>query len=261
VVPVERGGATGPEGRVAGARHRGTPAREAAEQPSTEQRSKEAGGQGGREVPPRRAGREGGRRHHRAKPSREAGPSEGPKGRVGWWSRPAARHHGTAGGSRSREGAEAAEWRTPVADRHQTGGDRARAGHRAARCLAAPVGAGVRRWAEKITLNIFSANLRVGHGPPDPPCRSAPAQGTQFLLAYNYDIVFFLNLFYVYPIFMGTYFFIYVCIYIVLLAVNIELYIFKRKRKGASLSGSSVICVPIFLAIKILMRSSYHMIS
>jgi hypothetical protein len=40
---------------------------------------------------------------------------------------------------------------------------------------AAPVGAGVRRWAEKTTLNSFSPNLRVGHGLPDPPCRSAPA--------------------------------------------------------------------------------------
>jgi hypothetical protein len=93
VEPVEQGGTTGPEGRVAGAQHRGTPAQEAAEQSSTEQRSKEAGGQGGREAPPHRAGREGGRRCHRAKSSREAGPSEGPKGR---WAGGRGRQPGTA---------------------------------------------------------------------------------------------------------------------------------------------------------------------
>jgi hypothetical protein len=75
VEPVEQGGATGLKGRVAGARHHGTPAREVAEQPSTKAPSTEQWSrEPGREALLRRAGREGGRRRHRAEPSREAGP-------------------------------------------------------------------------------------------------------------------------------------------------------------------------------------------
>jgi hypothetical protein len=98
VEPVEQGGTTGPEGRVAGAQHRGTPAQEAAEQSSTEQRSKEAGGQGGREAPPHRVGREGGRPEVPPCQVEQGGRTVGgPEGQVGWWSRPAARHRSTAG--------------------------------------------------------------------------------------------------------------------------------------------------------------------
>jgi hypothetical protein len=207
VEPVEQGGATGPEDRVAGARHRSTPAREAAEQPSTEapsteQRSREPGRQGpGREGGAAASSREGGRRRRRAEPSREAGPPEGPEGRVGWWSRSTARHHDTEGwrrtgrvgrvadtsGRQAAVGAREAP-RRPSGGRRRPAGARREvvkheqgAGQHDARLAAGsnssatPVGAGVRRWAEKTTLNIFSPNLKVGPGPPAPPCRSIPA--------------------------------------------------------------------------------------
>jgi hypothetical protein len=50
-----------------------------------------------------------------------------------WWSGSSGGRRWPVGSSRSREGAEAAEWRTPAAARCQTGGGRARAGRRAAR--------------------------------------------------------------------------------------------------------------------------------
>jgi hypothetical protein len=131
--------------------------------PSTEQRSREpgreapprrAGREGGRRRhraepsreagPTRRAGREGGRPE--APPCRvEQGgwTAEGPRGQGGlvakagspalwhgrseadWRSGPSGGHRRPTGGSRSKEGAEVAEWRTPAAGRRQTGGGRA----------------------------------------------------------------------------------------------------------------------------------------
>jgi hypothetical protein len=83
VEPVEQGGATGLKGRVAGARHRGTPAREVAEQPSMKALSTEQWSQGGRRHRAEQGGREAGgatvpsragRPDHRAKKGgREAG--------------------------------------------------------------------------------------------------------------------------------------------------------------------------------------------
>jgi hypothetical protein len=97
-----------------------------------------------------------------------------------WQSGPSGGRRWPACGSRSREGAEAVEWRSVgvrrEAAKHKQGGT-ALGWRQAAttRRSAAPVGAGVRRWAEKTTLNIFSPNLKVGHDPPVPPYRSAPA--------------------------------------------------------------------------------------
>jgi hypothetical protein len=216
---------------VAGARHRGTPSREAAEHEGAEHGAAEQGAreggaaapsrEGGRsETPPcraeqggrrrrhvklsreagpkRRAGREGGRRCRHAEPSREAGPPEGPEGTVGWWLRLATQHRDTggqrrtggvgrvadAGGRQAAAGAGKAPRRSsggrqrPTGVRREAAEHEQGAGRHGARLAAgsnssaAPVGAGVRRWAKKTTINSFSPNLRVGH---DPPCRSAPA--------------------------------------------------------------------------------------
>jgi hypothetical protein len=120
---------------------------------------------------------------------------------VGWWSRSTARHHDTRGrrwtgrvGRVADTGGRQAAVGAGKAPRRPSGGRRRPAGARReaaeheqgagqhdARLAASsnssttPVGAGVRRWAEKTTLNIFSPNLKVGHGPPAPPCRSVPA--------------------------------------------------------------------------------------
>jgi hypothetical protein len=160
VEPVEQRGATGPKGRVAGTWHRGTPAREPGRQgPGREGGAAAPSREGGRpEAPPCRAeqggrtaapSREGGRPDRRAEQGGQtAGPPEGLEGRVGWWLGPAARHRGTggqrwsgssggrrrpAGNSRSKEGAEATEWRTPAVDRRQMGGGRAGARRRVTR--------------------------------------------------------------------------------------------------------------------------------
>jgi hypothetical protein len=122
---------------VAGARHRGTPAREAAEHEGMEH---EAAEQGAREAAAREGGdaapsREGGRPEappcRAEQGGRTVGLPEGLEGKVGWWSRPAAQHCGMGG--RRRTGgvgrvADAGGWQAVVgagkAPRRPSGGRR-----------------------------------------------------------------------------------------------------------------------------------------
>jgi hypothetical protein len=158
------------QGAHADGRHAAALQQPGTEQGGTEQQSKEGGRhrrakQGGWRSDRWRAGWVGGRQPDTV--ARE----------VDWWS---GGHRQSAGRHGSREGAE------PPSKVVSTGAERHRGGRAAKQCgttLGLAVGSDcsgarllwVGRWAEKkTTLIVFSPNLRVGHGPPGPPYRSAP---------------------------------------------------------------------------------------